>query len=436
MNPNVLTNSTITEGLREAGEGRGTLLRLMRQEAQRNTEALPLPGIPDEAWRRVPKEAVEALAAALPVSESLPSGEQARNSAVFTGEGNFFYYPGGKETLSKIDEFIGRWQRREGLRRERRLVRPNEVEENFAAALNLAYSPELYLLEYGPNRSGQVQGGRLEINPRPALESREGKIALPLVFIHLQEAALAELEVVLHRSAGGPRQIVLQIVYLLEKNADFSIRFGNADESDGYEADSEKGGGEEGPLRNLFTIERGYQEIGSRLKISRISRPKGVAVSDSRYALLGKSARLEYYSIMQPGENGFAGQKSAVEQYARNTRSTVEARSVVEARGSSLFVGIVKIPAGAAGSEANEQHRSLVLSEGAGIESLPELEIVENDVKCGHASSVSEIGAEDIFYLQSRGISAGEARRLLTDAFVQQIQSKMSLSGDREDKEK
>lgn len=426
MNPNVLTNAMQTEGLKAAGEGPGTLLHLMRQDARRNTEALPLPGIPDEAWRRVPKEAVEPLASALPVSGSLPSDEQVRESAVFTGEGDFFHNPGGEETLSKIEDFIGRWQSREGRRRERRLVRPNDVEENLAAALNLAYSPEIYLLEYGPNRSGQVQGGKLEINPRPALESREGKIALPLVFIHLQEDALAELEVVLHNSAGGPGQTILQIIYLLDKGADFSIRYGKVKKSEE----------DEPALKHLFTIERGYQEIGSRLKIGRISRPDGVAVSDSRYALLGKSARLEYYSIMQPGATGFAGQKSAVEHYARNTSSVVEARSVVEGGGSSLFVGTVKIPGGAAGSEANEQHRSLVLSEGARIESLPELEIVENDVKCGHAASVSEIGAEDIFYLQSRGIPTGEARRLLTDAFIQQIQSKMSLSGDREDKKK
>lgn len=432
MNPNVLTNAGMPERLRPAEEEPGALLKLIRRDALRSAGELPVPGIPDEAWRRVPVEALEAFAGSLPFLQSVPADERGTEAVVFTGEGTLFRYPGGEETLWKIEDFIGRWLHREGLRRERRLVRPNDAEENLAAALNLAYGPELSLLEYGPNMTGRVQSGRLDIFPRPALEFRGGKIALPLVFIHLQESALAELEVVLHQSDGGLRQTILQIVYILEKGADFSIRFGSVDGSEG----GERAEGGESELKNFFTFERGYQESGSRLRIGRIARPKGTAIADSRYALLGKAARLEYYSIMQPGETGFAGQKSAVEHYARNTRSTVEARSVVEGRGSSLFVGTVKIPGGAAGSEANEQHRSLVLSGGARIESLPELEIVENDVKCGHASSVSEIGAEEIFYLQSRGIPAGEARRLLTDAFVQQIQSKMSLSGDRKDRKK
>ncbi len=426
MNPDVLTNAEMTERLRQAGGSPGSLLQLIRQEARRDAEDLPLSGFPDEAWRRVPREAVEPLASAVPLPEF--SGESGRNAAstVFTGAGSFLYNPGGESTLAEIDGFIGRWQYREELRRKRRLVRPNDVEDTRAAALNLAYSRELYLLEYGPDRTGRVQCGRIDIVPQPALESREGIIALPLVFIYLQEAARAELEVVLHGTAGGPEHTILQLVYLLDKDADFSIRFGRGKETEG---DGQA-------LKELLTIERSYQEAGSRLKIGRISRPAGIAMTDSRYALLGKSARLEYYSIMQPGENGFAGQKSAVEQYAPNTKSTVEARSVAEMKGASLFVGTVKIPAGAAGSEASEQHRSLILGESARIESLPELEIVENDVKCGHASTVSEIGSEEIFYLQSRGIPAGEARRLLTDAFVEQVQSKMTLSVDREDEEK
>jgi len=67
----------------------------------------------------------------------------------------------------------------------------------------------------------------------------------------------------------------------------------------------------------------------------------------------------------------------------------------------------------------------LLLSPQSRIESLPELEIVENDVSCSHGSTVTELDPESRYYLESRGISREDTRVLLTSAFTDQLRSRM-----------
>ena len=90
-----------------------------------------------------------------------------------------------------------------------------------------------------------------------------------------------------------------------------------------------------------------------------------------------------------------------------------------------MCIGTIKIPQGAYQSSGHESHRSLLLSPQARVESLPELEIVENDVSCSHGSTITELDAEARHYLESRGISREDSHALLTAAFADQLRSKM-----------
>jgi len=65
------------------------------------------------------------------------------------------------------------------------------------------------------------------------------------------------------------------------------------------------------------------------------------------------------------------------------------------------------------------EERILLLSPNARGETVPELEILSDDVKCSHAATISTIDPEQLFYLQSRGLTLEQAEKMLVDSFLQ-----------------
>ena len=384
----------------------GTFSRL-REESLHAVKNLPIPGRPDEAWRRLPENFIKGLFSFIPVENTVPG---AGSATALHSTGDFLHAPENGEASRLIEEVLEQWQDGEFRRRGTRLVRPNDVEDNTLAALHLAYSREIHILQFEGDGEKSGSTGKIEFKLQPIFASNIGSVALPLLIVRVKKAAEAGLEIVLRPQAEAARQTILQTVYLLEEGASLSVVMKTEDFNEG----------------NLVCIERSYQEAGSHLMIGGEFKTRNLSMRDGRYALLGRSAELEHYSLQQPLGTGFSAQKTVVEHYAPYTRSNIELRSVLDKKAKALFVGTVKIPAGAEGAEAYEQHRTLLLSNEARVESLPELEIVENDVSCSHAASISEIDREELFYLQSRGIQADDAQQLLTEAFTRRIQSKMA----------
>ena len=81
----------------------------------------------------------------------------------------------------------------------------------------------------------------------------------------------------------------------------------------------------------------------------------------------------------------------------------------------------------APGTNAFQTNRNLVLSEGASAESVPNLEIETNDVKCSHASAVGPIDEEQRYYLESRGIPPQAAERLIVLGFFSEVLDKLPI---------
>ena len=73
------------------------------------------------------------------------------------------------------------------------------------------------------------------------------------------------------------------------------------------------------------------------------------------------------------------------------------------------------------GPGTGKEIRNLVLTEGAGAESIPNLEIEANDVRCSHASAVGPIDEDQLYYLESRGIPPASARRLIVLGFFGEV---------------
>ncbi len=104
-----------------------------------------------------------------------------------------------------------------------------------------------------------------------------------------------------------------------------------------------------------------------------------------------------------------------------NTSSNVFLKGAVEDQARSVFTGLVKIEKDIAKVSAFETNRNLVLSEGASAHSVPNLEILSDDVICGHGSTVGPLEEEPLYYLMSRGLSEARAARLLVHGFFEEV---------------
>jgi Fe-S cluster assembly protein SufD len=109
------------------------------------------------------------------------------------------------------------------------------------------------------------------------------------------------------------------------------------------------------------------------------------------------------------------------DHHGRRTRSELLFKGAVADRAHSVYSGLIRIARGAHGSDAFQTNHNLVLSEGAHADSVPNLDIDENDVRCSHASTVGPIDEEQLYYLQSRGVEPAAAERLVTLGFFSEI---------------
>ena len=145
------------------------------------------------------------------------------------------------------------------------------------------------------------------------------------------------------------------------------------------------------------------------------------------YAGPGSSAEL--LGLYFATKNQFLEHRIHVDHAIPNAKSRVHYKGALSGEGAhTVWIGDVFIRAAAEGTDTYELNRNLVLSDGARADSVPNLEIETGEiVGAGHASTTGRFDDEQLFYLQSRGIPADEARKLVIRAFFMEILSKLAL---------
>lgn len=101
--------------------------------------------------------------------------------------------------------------------------------------------------------------------------------------------------------------------------------------------------------------------------------------------------------------------------------SDLEFKGALKDRARSVYSGLIKVYEGAQKTDAYQQNRNLILSREARADSIPNLEIGANDVRCTHGATVSQVVPEHIFYLQARGIPYTEAQKLIVEGFFRPV---------------
>lgn len=141
----------------------------------------------------------------------------------------------------------------------------------------------------------------------------------------------------------------------------------------------------------------------------------------------GPQTDTHLYGLSAIGDRQLADTHSSLTLTYPHGSATQIQKNIVDDRAHSVFNGKVYVSQAAQLTDASQLNRNLMLSNKARVDTKPELDIVADNVKCAHGATVSQLQADEIFYLQSRGISASQAQRLLLYGFAMEIVEKISV---------
>ena len=152
------------------------------------------------------------------------------------------------------------------------------------------------------------------------------------------------------------------------------------------------------------------------------SHTGGALVKTQSSAVLageGSDARLSGVYAARPGRHMDIGTL----QRHQSPRASSDAlfKGAVRPGGRSVFQGLIEVAPKAAKTDAYLTNNNLVLADGARADSLPQLNILTDDVKCSHGSTTGKLNESQLFYLRSRGYSPEEAVNELTRAFLVEV---------------
>jgi len=107
--------------------------------------------------------------------------------------------------------------------------------------------------------------------------------------------------------------------------------------------------------------------------------------------------------------------------------SHCEVRSICYGQSRSTYEGMITITKDGQKTEAHQQHKALLIDEQARAYARPSLEVLVDDVQCGHGSAVGQLDEEQLFYLQTRGIALADAKAQLVRSFMHALYTNYSL---------
>ena len=156
---------------------------------------------------------------------------------------------------------------------------------------------------------------------------------------------------------------------------------------------------------------------------------------------LGSKVTMKYPAVIlkEPGAHGevlsiaFAGKGQHQDAGAKmthaapNTTSTIVSKSISKDGGRAGYRGLVKVVKGAQGCRSTVNCDALLLDEQSRSDTYPYMEIEEERVSIGHEATVSKIGDEQLFYLQSRGIDKEEAASMIVSGFIEPIVKELPM---------
>lgn len=147
----------------------------------------------------------------------------------------------------------------------------------------------------------------------------------------------------------------------------------------------------------------------------------GLTRHNTSAQLNGEGATLSINSLLLPVGREICDTRTYLEHNKGYCESRQLHKIMVRERGKAIFNGMIKVAQHALKTDGQMTNNNLLLSNLAEVDTKPQLEIYADDVKCSHGATVGRIDAEQLFYLQSRGINQVDAQQMIIFAFAAEV---------------
>ena len=177
----------------------------------------------------------------------------------------------------------------------------------------------------------------------------------------------------------------------------------------------------------------------------RLLQAEGAVIQDHSVSLGGRFARLDIHSLLDGHGadltlNGLYVVKgtqhvdhhTVIDHRKPHGTSRELYKGVLDGEASGVFNGRIIVRPGAQKTNAQQTNKNLLLSEGALVNTNPQLEIEADDVKCAHGATIGQLDKDALFYLRSRGIGPEEATGILTRGFIADLSDRIRIPAVRE----
>ncbi|MCB1736322.1 MAG: Fe-S cluster assembly protein SufD [Gammaproteobacteria bacterium] len=178
------------------------------------------------------------------------------------------------------------------------------------------------------------------------------------------------------------------------------------------------------------------QARNGRLHSYQVSLGGAIARNDVNTRLNGEGAEAEMNGLYLVDGRQHMDFHTNIEHVVPHCISRENYRGVLDGRGRGVFNGKVHVYENAVKTDSDMSNKNLLLSSNAEIDTKPELEIYNDDVKCAHGATIGQLDEVHMFYLRSRGIDPVAARSLLVFAFANEVLQTLPLEAVRTTLEK
>jgi Fe-S cluster assembly protein SufD len=142
--------------------------------------------------------------------------------------------------------------------------------------------------------------------------------------------------------------------------------------------------------------------------------------NDLHAVCAGENAEMDLHGLYLLHGSDHADSHTTVEHAVPNTRSRQLYKGILDGRACGVFNGRIVVKPGAHGTDALQMNRNL-LNEKAKVDTKPQLEIANDDVRCSHGATIGRMDDAQVFYLESRGLDRASAEALLARGFAGEV---------------
>lgn len=375
-----------------------TVSTTLREEAAERFRQLGWPTTRVEEWRYTNLAPVQKVAWRVDDEPTLiqtpsPLAGQAVLELTFVNgrmTGSPAEWPAGVKPLVVAEETIADWQRKP------------------MVALNLAHSQE---------------GARIEVAPGAVVEG-----FIHLLFFGRGDGIWSHPRNVIH--VGANAQVTIVETYLgtgsYFTNTLTEIVAGEGAVVDHYKLQNESDAAYH--VGSLFVRQARSSSVITRS----VAVGSLLARTETAVALDGEGASATLDGLFVGTGSQHLDNVTAVDHVQPRCESAQLYKGILDQNARGVFDGLIIVRPGAEKTASRQENRNLLLSGTAIVDSKPNLEIHNDDVKCSHGSTIGQIDADTLFYLRSRGIDEQEARSLLVYAFASEIVDRMKIEVVRE----